>query len=101
MKTLFLAAGAMLAAAALPASAGTYRGPVYSDSNPWYLDYKTSLSEARRELRNDLRGASNEADRVAAWAEYRHEVADARKDFEQEMADRGVKIRRGRVIVED
>lgn len=86
---LFLAAGTTLAIAG-PAIAKSYTYPVYSDSNPRYLDYKTDLSEARRELRNDLRNANDPADRVDAWAEYRREVADARHDFRKEMAERGV-----------
>jgi hypothetical protein len=68
--------------------------PVYSDSNSHYLDYKTDLSEARRELRKDLARANDPADRVDAWAEYRREVADARHDFAKEMAERGVNVTR-------
>lgn len=88
---LFLAAGATLATAG-QASAKSYTYPVFSDSNPRYLDYKTDLSEARRELRNDLRDADDAADRVDAWAEYRREVADAKHDFRKEMAERGVNV---------
>lgn len=88
---LFLAAGATLAIAG-PAVAKSYTYPVFSDSNPRYLDYKTDLSEARRELRNDLRRADDQGDRIDAWAEYRREVADARHDFRKEMAERGVVI---------
>ena len=67
---------------------------VYSDSNSHYLDYKTDLSEARRELRSDLARANDQADRIDAWAEYRREVADARHDFRKEMAERGIDVRR-------
>lgn len=75
---------------------------VYTDSNPHYLDYKTDLSEAKRELRKDLARADDEGDRLDAWAEYRREVADARYDFAKEMAERGVKVtRRGMVRVEE
>ena len=88
---LFLAAGATFAIAG-PAVAKSYTYPVFSDSNPRYLDYKTDLSEARRELRNDLRRANDPADRVDAWAEYRREVADAKHDFRKEMAERGVNV---------
>jgi hypothetical protein len=74
---------------------------VYSDSNSHYLDYKTDLSEARRELRGDLARANDEGDRIDAWAEYRREVADARHDFAKEMAERDVRVnRRGTVTVE-
>lgn len=75
---------------------------VYDDSNSRYLDYKTDLSEARRELRSDLARANDEGDRIDAWAEYRREVADARHDFAKEMAERGVIVqRRATVTVED
>lgn len=94
-------AGTVLAAAA-PATAHGDRNKwaaVYDDSNPYYLDYKTDLSEARRELRSDLRRANDRGDRIDAWAEYRREVADARHDFAKEMAERGVILRRGTVTV--
>jgi hypothetical protein len=87
---------------ASPATADRYRGPVFSDSNHHYLDYKTDLSEARRELRSDLRRADDAASREDAWAEYHREVADARHDFRKEMAERGVVVRGiPRVTVED
>ena len=89
---LFLAAAGASLAVAAPAVAKSYTYPVYSDSNPRYLDYKTDLSEARRELRNDLRRANDPGDRIDAWREYRREVADARYDFRKEMAERGVII---------
>lgn len=74
---------------------------VYDDSNSHWLDYKTDLSEAKRELHKDLARANDEADRVDAWAEYRREVADARHDFAKEMAERGIIVRRGTAVVED
>lgn len=92
---------------ALPANAGDknkFAYGVYSDSNPYYLDYKTDLSEAKRELRKDLRRANDTGDRMDAWREYRREVADARYDFAKEMAERGVKVstaRRGSVTVSE
>ena len=98
-----LAVASIPLAAASPAYAKEkpFRGAVYDDSNSHYLDYKTDLSEARRELRNDLARADDPADRIDAWAEYRREVADARHDFAKEMAERGVIInRRPSVTVE-
>ena len=90
---------------ATPAAAGDkkFRGPVYSDSNSHYLDYKTDLSEARRELRKDLARANDAGDRLDAWREYRREVADARYDFTKEVAERGVVVKQrrlGRVSVD-
>ena len=103
MKTVvtLAIAGTMLSLAA-PALAGDRgkRVPLYDDSNPHYLDYKTDLSEARRELRSDLARANDPGDRIDAWAEYRREVADARHDFAKEMAEKGVRVRRPVVTVE-
>jgi hypothetical protein len=101
--TLLAMAGTALIVAA-PASAHKDKSKwasVYDDSNHHYLDYKTDLSEARRELRKDLARANDPADRVDAWSEYRREVADARHDFAKEMAERGVAVstRRGTVEV--
>ncbi len=83
----------VVAAPASAADTGESRAGVYNDSNSHYLDYKTDLSEARRELRKDLVRADDPADRVDAWAEYEREVADARHDFRKEMAERGVIVR--------
>ena len=77
------------------------RVPVYSDSNPHYLDYRTDLSEARRELRKDLARADDAGDRADAWREYRREVADARYDFAKEMREKGVTVRTGHVAIEE
>jgi hypothetical protein len=102
-KTLFALAIAGSALAASPALArDVQRSAIYSDSNSHYLDYKTDLSEARRELRKDLARADDAADREDAWAEYRREIADARHDFRKEMAERGVTnvLPRGRVSIE-
>ena len=63
-----------------------------NDSNPWWVDYKTDLSEAKRELRSDLRRATDYEDRVDAKEEYRREVADAKYDYRKEMAERGYRV---------
>lgn len=90
-KSILAVAAVSAALTATPALAKkTIGGPVYDDSNSYYLDYKTDLSEARRELRKDLRHAKDAADREDAWAEYHRETADARHDFRKEMAERGV-----------
>lgn len=100
MKTLLTAAAALTMLAS-PTLAKDRGGPVFDDSNSHYLDYKTDLSEAKRELRKDLARADDEADRVDAYAEYEAEVADAEKDFRKEMAERGILLPRGQVIIED
>ncbi|MDJ0278487.1 hypothetical protein QLH51_16950 [Sphingomonas sp. 2R-10] len=101
-RTTLLIAVAATAVVTTPALAKDRRTvPVYSDYNPYYLDYKTDLSEAKRELSSDLARADDAADREDAWAEYRREVADAKHDFRKEMAERGMIVRNGRVTIEE
>ena len=100
MRTLTIAAAALAAVTAAPALADDRAAWIYDDSNHHYLDYKTSISEAKRELRKDLADANDEADRVDAYAEYEAELADADKDFRKEMAEKGIVIPAGRVTVE-
>ncbi len=100
-RTTLLLAATAAALTATPLLARDRSVPVYSDYNPYYLDYKTDISEAKRELRSDLRRARDAASREDAWAEYHREVADARNDFRKEMAERGMVVRRGRVTVEE
>ena len=103
MRTV-IASLATLIVLAAPASAGI-KDPVIivdgkhgtrvspnNDSNPWWVDYKTDISEAKRELRSDLRRATDYEDRVDAKEEYRREIADARYDYRKEMAERGYRV---------
>jgi hypothetical protein len=69
------------------------------DWNSYWLDYKTDISEAKRELRKDLKRAKKPSDRREAWAEYHREIADAGKDYRQEMREKGYAV--GRVTVLD
>jgi hypothetical protein len=99
MSKTFLALAAAGTLLAGPALAGDRnRAPIYSDSNKHYLDYKTDISEAKRELRSDLARADDAADREDAWAEYHREIADAKHDFRKEMAEQGRPIRRIPVV---
>ncbi|MEO1488604.1 MAG: hypothetical protein AAFR88_04095 [Pseudomonadota bacterium] len=61
-------------------------------TNKWWIDYETDISEAKRELRSDLRRATDLEDRVDAREEYRREVADAKYDYRKEMAERGFRV---------
>lgn len=101
MRILFTAVVLSLAAGATPALARHYdRGPAPNDeNNSYWRDYQDDLSEARRELRSDLRHAHKPSDRREVWAEYRREVADARYDYGKEMREKGYQI--GTVLVED
>lgn len=68
-------------------------------NNHWY-DYRSDLEEAEIELRKDLRRAKTAQDRREAHAEYNRELYDARKDYTQEMVEKGY-LRRGSVEVLD
>lgn len=63
-----------------------------NEMNPWWRDYQTDLSEARRELASDLRRANDPGDRQDAYAEYEREVLDARHDYQKEMVERGYNV---------
>jgi hypothetical protein len=94
--------GIATAMIAMPAAAHRHvdRGAVVmDDSNSYWLDYKTDISEAKRELASDLRHADDESDRERAWVEYRREIADARSDFRKEMLEKGYRV--GTVTVAD
>ena len=88
----------LFAAPAFAATPTYYPEPApLEDHNSYWLDYKTDVSEAKRELRKDLRRAKKASDRREAWAEYHRELADARKDFRQEMREKGYAV--GQVTV--
>ena len=93
-----LGAASLLTLMSVPAMA---HDELHSDSNSHWLDYKTDVSEAERELDSDLARAHDEGDRADAWSEYRRELADAQHDFEKEMIERGYTLAqlRGTVTV--
>jgi hypothetical protein len=102
MKIKILLTAMMAVTLASPARAHRTvdRGPYpQDDANSYWLDYKTDISEAKRELASDLRHSDDENDRERAWDEYRREVADARSDFRKEMREKGYRV--GQVIVGD
>ncbi|QFT78591.1 hypothetical protein [Erythrobacter sp. THAF29] len=94
--TLAIAAlAAPVAASAHPIIVERDRGLKISpnnDSNSWWLDYKTDISEAERELDSDLRRATDEEDVRDAWEEYHREIADAKHDYRKEMRERGYRV---------
>jgi len=71
-----------------------YRAPVAPNNytNKWWVDYQTDISEAKRELRSDLRRATDAEDRRDAYDEYHNEIADAKKDYTKEMRERGYRV---------
>ena len=74
--------------------------PIAGKYNNYWYDYKSDVEEAESELRSDLRRADTAQDEREAWNEYRRELADARKDYRQEMMEKGY-LRRGRVDMLD
>jgi hypothetical protein len=74
--------------------------PIAGERNNYWYDYRSDLEEAEIELRKDLRRAKTAQDRREAYNEYDRELIDARKDYRQEMRERGY-LRRGNVEVLD
>jgi hypothetical protein len=74
--------------------------PIAGERNNYWYDYRSDLEEAEIELRKDLKRAKTAQDRREAYAEYDRELVDARKDYTQEMRERGY-LRRGNVEVLD
>lgn len=71
-----------------------YRMPVAPNNytNKWWVDFQTDINEAKRELRSDLRRATDAEDRRDAYDEYHNEIADAKKDYAKEMRERGYRV---------
>ena len=98
---IILASFAAVAVIAIPVAASAHHPTIVVEgkrgmkvspnnySNPWWIDYKTDISEAKRELRSDLRRATDYEDRMDAREEYQREIADAKYDYRKEMAERG------------
>jgi hypothetical protein len=74
--------------------------PIAGKRNSYWFDYKSDIEEAESELESDLRRANTAQDEREARAEFRREIADARKDYVQEMRERGY-VARGEVEVLD
>ena len=98
MRSIF-AALVLLAAPAVAQDGYVPEQAPRDDNNSYWLDYKTDISEAKRELRSDLRRAKKPSDRREAYAEYRREIADAGRDYRKEMREKGYAT--GRVTVTD
>jgi hypothetical protein len=74
--------------------------PIAGKRNNYWFDYKSDIEEAESELVSDLRRAKTAQDEREARAEFRREIADARKDYTKEMRERGY-VSRGSVEVLD
>ena len=71
--------------------------PIAGIENRFWFDYRIDITEAQKELRSDLRRASDLEDTRDAWEEYARELRGERKHYIEEMAERG--YRYGTVIV--
>ena len=71
--------------------------PIAGVVNQQWYNYKADILEAEKELRSDLRHATDREDRWDAWDEWETEVVDADKDYVKEMRKKG--YRTGRVTV--
>lgn len=80
--------------------ASTLSAPIAGERNNYWYDYRSDLEEAEIELRKDLKRAKTAQDRREAYNEYDRELIDARKDYTQEMRERGY-LARGDVEVLD
>ncbi len=65
--------------------------PIGGFENRFWFNYRNNVGEARKELANDLRGASDTEDVREVWDEYRHELSHERTHYVREMAERGVR----------
>lgn len=66
--------------------------PIAGIENSLWFDYLIDVTEAQKELKNDLRGASDLEDLRDAWEEYGRELRHERIDYIENMAERGYRM---------
>ena len=71
--------------------------PIAGVYNKFWFNYLADVLEADKELKSDLKRATDEEDKRDAWAEYEHELVDADKDYVEEMRERNYRV--GRVTI--
>lgn len=74
------------------------QSPIAGIENSLWFDYRIDVNEAQKELKSDLRHASDIEDQRDAWEEYGRELKHERLDYIHDMAKRG--FRMGAVMVE-
>lgn len=72
--------------------------PIAGIANNLWFDYRIDVVEAQKELKSDLRRASDIEDQRDAWSEYAQELRHERKDYIHDMAKRGYRYREVTVI---
>lgn len=63
--------------------------PIAGIENSLWFDYRIDITEAQKELRSDLRRASDIEDLRDAWEEYGDELRSERLHYVKEMEERG------------
>lgn len=71
--------------------------PIAGVYNKYWYNYRADILEADKELKSDLRRATDKEDTRDAWEEYEHELVDADKDYVKKM--RKLNYRVGRVTI--
>lgn len=71
--------------------------PIAGVYNKYWYNYQADILEADKELKSDLRRATDREDTHDAWEEYEHELVDADKDYVKKM--RKLNYRVGRVTI--
>ncbi len=71
--------------------------PIAGVYNKFWYNYLADVLEADKELKSDLRRATDDEDTRDAWEEYEHELVDADKDYVKEMRERHYVV--GRITV--
>lgn len=66
--------------------------PIAGIENSLWFDYLIDVTEAQKELKSDLRKASDIEDLRDAWEEYGKELRHERIDYIEDMAERGYRI---------
>lgn len=100
-KTIFLAIAGTASAAALAApilveeslaraeEQRIISAPIAGITNSLWFDYRIDVLEAQKELKSDLRRASDTEDLRDAWDEYADELRSERRDYVKDMAKKG------------
>ena len=108
MRTTFLTTSfAVLAITATPLAAHVSQQsqveireePIAGQYDKHWYNHLADILEADKELKSDLRRATDAEDTREAWEEYENELVDADKDYVEEMRDRNFRV--GRVTVGD
>ena len=66
--------------------------PIAGIENARWFDYRIDITEAQKELKSDLRRASDLEDRRDAWEEYGKELRHERIDYIEDMAKKGYRM---------